>query len=451
MLTPVSIYLRLRSRFKNAILLESSDYHGDEHNFSYICFQPIAGFKVEDEHFTATYPDQKEEEKSLKENKLTDLINSFISSFNIQHLKFNIISNGLFGYMTYDIVQYFEDIQFHHQKPEIPLAQYFVYRYIIAFNHFNHELYIIKNDVEGFEADATTLDEIESIIKYKPLHLDNFAAENEKTSNLSDEQYLEMVNKGKNSCYRGDVFQIVLSRRFEQKYRGDDFNVYRALRSINPSPYCFYFDFGDFRLMGSSPESQLIIKNNKVTIHPIAGTFKRTGDDIKDALLAQKLSDDPKENAEHIMLVDLARNDLSRGGKNTTVEVFREVQYFSHVIHLVSRVTAQIDEASDKIKIIGDTFPAGTLSGAPKYKAMKLIDEYENCSRGSYGGAIGHIDFNGDFNHAIMIRSFLSKDNTLTFQAGAGVVADSVPENELQEVENKLAALNKAIELANTL
>ncbi len=452
MLTPVSIYLRLRAKFKNCILLESSDYHGDEHNFSYICFQPIAGFKVEGDNFIANYPDNSENKISLNENKLTDCINNFIQQFSISTIQqLPIITNGLFGYMTYDVVQYFEDITLDKPTPEIPIAQYHCYQYIIAFNHFNHELFIVKNNVDGCENDPTTLEEIESIIKFKPLQLDNFSSDAEKTSNLTDAEYLGMVNKGKQSCYRGDVFQIVLSRQFQQKYRGDDFNVYRALRSVNPSPYCFYFDFDGFRLMGSSPESQLIIKNNKVTIHPIAGTFRRTGDDAKDAALAQKLSDDPKENAEHIMLVDLARNDLSRGGKNTTVEVYREVQYYSHVIHLVSKVTAEIESTVNKIKIIGDTFPAGTLSGAPKYKAMQLIDKYENTSRGFYGGCIGHLDFNGDFNHAIMIRSFMSKDNTLTFQAGAGVVADSVPESELQEVENKLAALNKAIELANTL
>lgn len=456
MLTPVSIYLRLRAKFKNCILLESSDYHGDEHNFSYICFHPIAGFKVIENNFVANYPDKKIENINLSENKLTDCINNFIQQFNPefisgQHSKLNIITNGLFGYMNYNIVQQFEDIKFRNLDDTIPTAQYFVYQYIIAFNHFNHELFILKNDVQNCENNKTTLDEIESIIKYNPLQLDGFSADEEKTSNLTDEEYLEMVNKGKQSCFRGDVFQIVLSRRFQKKYRGDDFNLYRALRSINPSPYCFYFDFGDFRLMGSSPEAQLVIKNNKVTIHPIAGTFRRTGDDIKDAALAKKLSDDPKENAEHIMLVDLARNDLSRGGKNTKVEVFREVQYYSHVIHLVSKVTAEINENTNKLKIVGDTFPAGTLSGAPKYKAMQLIDKYENTCRSFYGGAIGHLDFNGDFNHAIMIRSFLSKDNVLTFQAGAGVVADSVPESELQEVENKLAALNKAIDLANTL
>lgn len=451
MLTPVSIYLRLRSRYSHAILLESSDYHGEEHNFSYICFDPIAGFKVEEGEFRSFYPDKKTETIDLASNALTDCINAFIHAFQLPQNDLPIITNGLFGYMAYDIVQFFEDIRFRHAAPAIPIAQYNVYRYIIAFNHFNHELYLIKNEVQGSEQDKLSLDDIEELIRYKPMHLDHFRAENEKRSNLTDEEYLNMVEKGKQSCYRGDVFQIVLSRRFEQRFRGDDFNVYRALRSINPSPYCFYFDFGDFRLMGSSPEAQLIIRSNKVTIHPIAGTFRRTGDDIKDAALAQKLSDDPKENAEHIMLVDLARNDLSRGGKHTRVEVYREVQYFSHVIHLVSKVTTEIDERTDKIKIIGDTFPAGTLSGAPKYKAMQLIDAYENCSRGFYGGAIGHLDFNGDFNHAIMIRSFLSKDETLFFQAGAGVVADSVPQSELQEVENKLAALNKAIERANEL
>ncbi|HMY22442.1 MAG TPA: chorismate-binding protein [Chitinophagales bacterium] len=452
MLTPVSIYLRLRAKYKNCILLESSDYHGDEHNFSYICFQPIAGFKVESDKFIINLPDRNSEIISLKENKLCDLISDFISKFsNFSYSELPIITNGLFGYMTYDVVQYFEDIQLNKPAPAIPIAQYFCYQYIIAFNHFNQELFIIKNEIEQVTNDTSTLDDIESFIKYKPLQLDTFACDAEKTSNLNDAEYLEMVNKGKQSCYRGDVFQIVLSRQFQQNYRGDDFNVYRALRSVNPSPYCFYFDLESFRLMGSSPESQFIIKNNKVTIHPIAGTFRRTGDDVKDAALAKKLADDPKENAEHIMLVDLARNDLSRGGKNTTVEVYREVQYYSHVIHLVSKVTSEIDENANKIKMIGDTFPAGTLSGAPKYKAMQLIDNYEKTSRSFYGGCIGHLNFNGDFNHAIMIRSFLSKDNTLTFQAGAGVVADSVPESELQEVENKLAALNKAIALANTL
>ncbi len=451
MLTPVSIYLRLRAAFPKTILLESSDYHGDEHNFSYICFHPVAGFQLQHQSFQAWLPDGQQLSKQLEPMQLADEVNAFLQHFIPSHTHFPFISNGLFGYMSFDVIQHFEDIRLRHAANQIPTALYHVYQYVIAFNHFNHELYIIRNEVDGCNTAGPDLDEVETMIKYHPLTLDRFAADENKTSNYSDSEFIDIINKGKEHCYRGDVFQIVLSRRYQQAYTGDDFNVYRALRSINPSPYCFYFDFGNFRLMGSSPESQLIIKNNKVTIHPIAGTFRRTGNDIQDAELARKLADDPKENAEHVMLVDLARNDLSRGGKHTTVEVYREVQYYSHVIHLVSKVTAEIGAEVNKIKLVGDTFPAGTLSGAPKYKAIQLIDTYEQTERSYYGGCIGHIDFNGDFNHAIMIRTFMSKEHVLTFQAGAGVVADSVPESELQEVENKLAALNKAISLANTL
>jgi len=455
MLTPVSIYLRLRNQFKNTVLLESSDYHGDEHNFSYICFGAIAGFSLENNHFKSFYPDNNTENIETNNNRhFGDLVNQFIAQFSETQSSISdkVITNGLFGYMTYDVIEQFEDIKLRHEKPNIPTAQYFVYQYIIAFNHFNHELYIINNEIEGIESKYKyVLEEVETLIKNGIFELGSFSSAGEKTSNVDNETYINMVKRGIAHCYRGDVFQIVLSRRFQKTYEGDDFNLYRALRSINPSPYCFYFNFENFRLIGSSPEAQLIIKNNKVTIHPIAGTFKRTGNDVQDAALAKQLSEDEKENAEHIMLVDLARNDLSRNGKDTVVEVYKEIQYYSHVIHLVSKVSSFIDENANKIKIFGDTFPAGTLSGAPKYKAMQLIDEIESTPRSSYGGAIGWLGFNGDFNHAIMIRTFLSKDNTLTFQAGAGVVADSKPESELQEVENKLNALNKAIDLANTI
>ncbi len=455
MLTPVSIYLRLREQFKNTVLLESSDYHGDEHNFSYICFGAIAGYRLEKDVFSSFYPDGHTENiQTNSQMHFGVLVNQFIKQFETPstNISDKIMTNALFGYMTYDVIEQFEDIQLRHEKPNIPTAQYYAYQFIIAFNHFNHELYIIKNAIEGIESKYNfSLDAIETMIKNNEFNLGHFSSIGEKTSNVDNETYIEMVKRGIAHCYRGDIFQIVLSRRFQKEYEGDDFNLYRALRSINPSPYCFYFNFEDFRLIGSSPEAQLIIKNNKVTIHPIAGTFKRTGNDVQDANLAKQLSEDEKENAEHIMLVDLARNDLSRNGKNTVVEVYKEIQYYSHVIHLVSKVSSFIDDTADKIKIFGDTFPAGTLSGAPKYKAMQLIDKIENTPRSFYGGAIGCLGFNGDFNHAIMIRTFLSKDNLLTFQAGAGVVADSKPESELQEVENKLNALNKAIDLANTI
>ena len=279
----------------------------------------------------------------------------------------------------------------------------------------------------------------------------NFNCIDKPKSNLTDDDYKKMVNQAKAHCQRGDVFQLVLSRRFQQKFNGDEFNVYRALRSVNPSPYLFYFDYGDFKIFGSSPEAQLVVQNNKAEIHPIAGTFKRTGNDQKDADSALKLSKDPKENAEHVMLVDLARNDLSRNGSNVKVETYKEIQYFSHVIHLVSKVTAQLKANSSSLQVAADTFPAGTLSGAPKPKALELIEKYENLNRNTYGGAIGVIDFKGNYNHAIIIRSFLSKNHELFYQAGAGIVADSTPENELQEVFNKLGALNKALKFAETL
>jgi anthranilate synthase component 1 len=450
-LTPVSLYLSLRDVFPNSLLLESSDYHGNEHTYSYICLFPIAGFKVENGFFKADLPDE-DYERSLPEVDIVREVEGFLSSFEMaDDQSFPFIHKGLFGYMTYDAIPLVEDIRFRHSATEMPLMQYSLYRYIIAFNHTNHQINIISTTLNDEQQNTSELESILKKIHHPKKAIFDFNRVGDKSSNLTDNDFKNMVAKGIHHCYQGDVFQIVLSRRFCQKFKGDDFNVYRALRSINPSPYLFYFDMGSFRIFGSSPEAQLVIKGNKVSIFPIAGTFRRTGDDAKDAALAKALSEDPKENAEHIMLVDLARNDLSRCGKQVEVEVIREIQFYSHVIHLVSKVSAKLSENTSRFRMVGDTFPAGTLSGAPKYRAMELIDSIENTGRGFYGGAIGHIDFYGDYNHAIMIRSFLSKDNMLEFQAGAGVVADSVPEKELQEVENKLMALNKAILMAEEL
>ena len=295
------------------------------------------------------------------------------------------------------------------------------------------------------------LDEIEEHIKSNKLSKYPFSKSGKIKSNLKDDEYLDLVKKGIKHCERGDVFQIVLSRRFKQKFEGDEFNLYRALRSVNPSPYLFYFDYGSYKIFGSSPEAQLVVENNKAEIHPIAGTFIRTGNDKKDSIEAKKLAIDKKENSEHMMLVDLARNDLSRNGNNVTVEKDREIQFYSHVIHLVSKVTATKKNNSSTLQIAADTFPAGTLSGAPKHRAMQLISEYENCNRSFYGGALGFMDFEGNFNHAIIIRSFLSKNHELIFQAGAGIVSKSNPKNELQEINNKLGAVNKALELAEKI
>jgi anthranilate synthase component 1 len=361
------------------------------------------------------------------------------------------IAQGLFGYTTFDAVQFFDTVTLSTKQivePEIPLMRYRLYQYVIAINHFKDELFICENHINNI---ASEIDVVESLIKSKDVPTYPFVAKGDETSTISDEEYIKMVKKGIYSCHRGDVFQIVLSRKFNQAFTGDEFNVYRALRSINPSPYLFYFDYGDYKLMGSSPESQLIIENDKAIVHPIAGTFKRTGDDITDKALAEKLSKDEKENAEHVMLVDLARNDLSRMCDDVIVSDYSKIQYYSHVIHLVSEVTGKVRVGSNPFDLLAVTFPAGTLSGAPKFKAMQLINEYETQSRGYYGGCIGFMGFDGSCNHAIMIRTFLSKDNTLTYQAGAGVVAVSHPESELQEVNNKLNALKNAIKLAENI
>jgi anthranilate synthase component 1 len=326
--------------------------------------------------------------------------------------------------------------------------RYRLYQYVIAINHHKDELFICENLIPGVESEVAV---VESLIRSKDVPVYPFKAKGEETSNLTNEDYIDMVKKGIQSCLRGDVFQIVLSRRFEQQFTGDEFAVYRALRSINPSPYLFFFDYGDYKLMGSSPEAQLIIQNNKAVVHPIAGTFKRTGDDEVDQKEAERLLQDAKENAEHVMLVDLARNDLSRLCDEVQVAHYRQVQYYSHVIHLVSEVTGKVRPGSNPFALVAKTFPAGTLSGAPKFKAMELIDAFEPTARSYYGGAIGYMGFDGNCNHAIMIRTFLSRENKLIYQAGAGVVAASKPESELQEVNNKLGALKKAILFAREI
>jgi anthranilate synthase component I len=451
--TPVSIYLRLRDVFPNSLLLESSDYHSRENSLSYVCCEPISGLVLNDGTLKKTYPDGSEENFAAGEFELLGQLNDFIASFDTTPNTTKIISNGIFGYFTHEAVEHFETIrlkQVDNNPRKIPVMQYHIYRYIIAIDHFKNELYIFHNQPEG-EAENGGLEKVADLIKNKNFPEYTFESKGDEQSNLTNEEFMALVEKMKEHIYRGDVFQIVPSRAFSRKFLGDEFNVYRALRSINPSPYLFYFDYGDFRIFGSSPEAQITIKNNVASIFPIAGTFKRSGDDEKDAELARALENDPKESAEHVMLVDLARNDLSRHCGNVEVKAFKEVQYYSHLIHLVSHVSGKLLPGVSSFKVVADTYPAGTLSGAPKYRAMEIIDENEKTKRSFYSGAIGFLGFNGDFNHAMMIRSFLSKNNTLHYQAGAGIVAGSIAESELKEVDNKIAALRKAVELAEEL
>ncbi|MFC2118436.1 anthranilate synthase component I family protein [Bacteroidota bacterium] len=443
--TPVSLYLKFRDKFCNSLLLESSDYMAKENSYSYICLQPILNFKLQNKTVTINNSNGKQELLSVTNKAMVpSLLTEFINSIKTPADQINKNFNGLFGYSNYDAVQYFDTIEFDPGKKhtDIPDLYYSFYKYLIIINHFKNELFIIENLQKGEKSD---IDTIESIINSQNVASFRFSSTGEEETNMTDDEYKKLVTLGKHHCQQGDVFQIVFSRKFSQKYRGDDFNVYRSLRSINPSPYLFYFDYGNFRIFGSSPEAQIVIKDKFAKIFPIAGTYKRTGDDLKDSEEAIRLAKDSKENQEHVMLVDLARNDLSRHTKDVRVVDFKEIQYFSHVIHLVSKVEGRMENSENNVRVFADTFPAGTLSGAPKYKAMELIDKYENQNRGFYGGAIGMISLSGDINMAIMIRSFLSRDNTLFYQAGAGIVINSVEENELKEVNNKLAALKKAI------
>ena len=447
MVTPVGLYLKLRDKFHNSFLLESSDYHANDNNFSYICLEPIVSFVVENKSININGLINS---KTLikQKNQVIKSLENLINNFDVDN-KENV--NGFFGYTNYDAVKYFETIDIDVEKVEghkTPEMHYSLFKYIVQIDHFKNEMTITENCIDN---EVSQIERIVSLVQNTSNPNYNFKCVGDEKSNISDERFKELVQLGKEHCQKGDVFQIVLSRQFSQQFLGDDFNVYRALRSVNPSPYLFYFDFGNFKLFGSSPEAQLKASNGKAIINPIAGTFKRTGKDFEDKLLAEKLAKDPKENAEHTMLVDLARNDLSRHGKNVTVKTYKETQFYSHVIHLVSEVEADLNDPSDALQVFADTFPAGTLSGAPKYRAMQLIDKYENQQRGFYGGAIGVFGFDNSVNHAITIRSFLSKKNTLHFQAGAGIVVSSNEENELQEVNNKLGALKKALLLAEKI
>ncbi len=473
--TPVSLYLRLRDKFPGAVLLESADNAEGKNSRSFIAINPVAEISVAKGKIKYAIPScEVGFQDAIEKINVADVLNDFLSLFKLEGNIPAEAVTGLIGYMSYDAIQLFENIKFKVQDSadkhggNIPELRYSLYKTIIVFDHLRHRLHMVEQLLPGDESDTSL---VESLFRNMDVPQFQFRISGEEKSNMTDADFLSNVEKGKSHCRRGDVFQIVLSRQFKQKFSGDEFNVYRSLRAINPSPYLFFADFGDYRIFGSSPEAQLIINNETRTssptsrpsspvprpssltaiVHPIAGTFRRTGDEMQDRKLEDELLNDPKENSEHIMLVDLARNDLSRSATEVKVDAFREVHRFSHVIHLVSKVSGKVESGTNVWKLLGNTFPAGTLSGAPKIKAMQLIDEYEPTARGYYGGCIGLVGFDGTMNQAIMIRSFLSSGGELTFQAGAGVVVSSEPEKELQEIKNKLAALRTAISAAEKI
>ncbi len=449
--TPVSTYMKLRDDYPMSALMECSDYHGGENSKSFIGLHPIASVSIEHGKGVCKFPDGTQVDHEItKEYGSAQLINEFLTAFEVSGD--NAACCGLFGYTSFNAVRYFENINVKdetQEKNDAPDLLYILYKDVVVFDHFRNEMILIELLADGEQDD---LDVLERDINNRKIRTYDFHPVGDYTSTLTDDEHKANIRRGIKHCLRGDVFQIVLSRRFKQEYEGDDFKLYRALRSINPSPYLFYFDFGGFRIFGSSPETHCRIekKGDRYTayIDPIAGTTKRTGDTEQDKKNAEYLQNDPKENAEHVMLVDLARNDLSRNCHNVHVDFYKDMQFYSHVIHLVSRVSGELNEGADPIKAFIDTFPAGTLSGAPKVRAMQLISEYEPHNRGAYGGCIGFIGFDRSLNQAITIRTFVSRNNELWFQAGGGIVAKSNEDYELQEVNNKLGALRKAILMA---
>ncbi|MCR4852546.1 MAG: anthranilate synthase component I family protein [Prevotella sp.] len=453
--TPVAIYMRLRDLYPQSALMESSDYHDSNNSRSFIGVNPIASVAISHGDSICTFPDGSVVRHPVGPDYRSDCaINDFLKRFEVSGD--DTCHCGLYGYTAFNAVRYFENINVKdetQEKNDAPDMYYILFRDIIVFDHHNSRLTLVTLQSEGSNGSSApiVLDELERALNRTNIKPYSFHPVGETTSPLTDEQHKANIRRGIQHCLRGDVFQIVLSRRFVQRFEGDDFKLYRALRSINPSPYLFYFDFGGFRIFGSSPETHCRIEGRKAYIDPIAGTTRRTGDEAQDRKNAEYLRNDPKENAEHVMLVDLARNDLSRNCHDVKVDFYKDLQYYSHVIHLVSRVSGTLDEGADPVKAFIDTFPAGTLSGAPKVRAMQLISEYEPHNRGAYGGCIGYIGFNGSLNQAITIRTFVSRNGELWFQAGGGIVAKSNEEYELQEVNNKLGALRRAIMMAEQM
>ena len=446
--TPVSTYLKVRDLFAQSALMESSDYHGSENNRSFIGLEPLASFSVSHGKAIMLYPDKTEHQVDITDNySVSDAFDDFIKMFSVEGN--DSAYCGLYGYTSFNAVRYFEHIDVKDSKEaknDAPDIHYIMYKYLLVFNDFSSELKLLEMLADG---ESSHVDEIVRAVMSRNYATYTFHALGPTTSPLTDEEHKANIRRGIAHCKRGDVFQIVLSRRFIQHYEGDDFELYRALRRINPSPYLFYFDFGGFRIFGSSPETHCRIEDNGMAyIDPIAGTTRRQGNTEADAKAAAALLADPKENAEHTMLVDLARNDLNRHCSEVEVEFLKDTQFYSHVIHLVSRVRGRVRPGTNAIKLLADTFPAGTLSGAPKVRALQLISQYEPHNRGAYGGCIGFIGLNGTLNQAITIRSFVSRNGELWFQAGGGIVAASDEEYELQEVNNKLGALRKAIDMA---
>lgn len=459
-LTPVSAYLRIREEGKSSYLFESVEGGERLARYSFIGIDPI--LKISCRRDTTTVSTNG---KSFTYNDDYFTVLKFLLAA-YRHPRMNNLPRftaGLVGYIGYDMIRHIENIPECGEDPvAINDAMMALFSSLIVFDHIRHQVYLIMNvmidrtkDILGqFQKAQENLRELENRLRRGSPPVQSFGADmRDLTPETSKERFLANVTRAKKYITEGDIFQVVLSQRFSTTYKGDPFNAYRALRVINPSPYLYYLEFDDVKVIGSSPEILVRVEDGNCEVYPIAGTRPRGQNEEEDLARERELLSDEKELAEHIMLVDLGRNDLGKVCIPGSVGVDRRmfIVRYSHVMHIASRVTGKLQSSHDCIDLFKAAFPAGTVSGAPKIRAMEIIDQMEPTRRGIYAGAIGYIDFAGNMDMCIAIRTMLAVGQRLYFQVGAGIVADSVPENEYQETLNKGKALTEALSMAERI
>ena len=456
--TPISAYLKIAENEDYSFILESVSGEDKFARYTFIGCDPYLRISAKNNYVTINKKDEIDEFKLEDKTPLYYLeeIMKNYKPVNIEELP-NFIG-GAVGYFGYDMVRHFEKIPDDNLDiVDVPEMYYMLTDKIIAFDRFKQELILIVNiileendDVEQkYKQGVKDLENLYKKInkKFENLYLEDSDKEYSIKSNFENSSFCNSVDKAKEYIKSGDIFQVVLSQRFYTDYNDDPFNAYRRLRSINPSPYMFYIDFKDFKVAGASPEILVRVEKDNVILKPIAGTRKRGKTIAEDMKLEKELLEDEKEIAEHVMLIDLGRNDVGRVSEYGTVKLTEKmiVEKYSHVMHIVSSVEGKLEKDKTGFDALKAVFPAGTLTGAPKIRAMEIIEELEPEKRGIYGGAIGYFSFNGDLDSCITIRSIVFKDDKAYMQAGAGIVYDSVPEREFEETENKIAAVIRAL------
>jgi anthranilate synthase component 1 len=427
--TPLEVYAKIRSVFDKSFLLESVEGTKKIARYSFIGFDPLLEFKSKGRNVEVNG------ESYMVEDPYEEL-SRVLHSFDCGSVGTLPFSGGLVGFFSYDIVRFFENLPSSLPDTlECPDAHFIIPAYLLCFDHLKKEVILVAYEKE--------VDKIEDLVRQVEgsSEMDEFSVSS-LHAEIRQEEFEEGVVKAKEYIKEGDIFQVVLSRRLESSYSGDPLSFYKTLRSTNPSPYMFFLDFDNI-VAGSSPEMLVRLRDGILTLRPLAGTRKRGGTREEDELLKVDMLLDEKERAEHIMLVDLGRNDLGRVAKPGSVEVteLMGIEKYSHVQHIVSNISAELDGGKNAFDVFRSSFPAGTVSGAPKIRAMEIIEEMEKSRRGIYAGGVGYFDFSGNLDFAISIRTMFTVGNKAYFQAGAGIVADSVPEREFIETENKLGAL----------